>query len=178
MSSVLFVSQKMWLGVRVMESPPLRRCCFQGTNLPWNGSVCTGWEPASITSGTLASSTRQYSVSPTPRRWPTTFCLRSTVGPVSTPADLHQVLQHKSTTPQTPAAAVGCAHVLLNVTVEYMWKQLEVKFRNSCSALAHVQTPKDSEAPNTNHKASRVIQIDSGHLKNLFFFYCTSSFIL
>lgn len=30
----VFKSQKMWLGVRVMASPPLRRCCFQGTNLP------------------------------------------------------------------------------------------------------------------------------------------------
>lgn len=70
--------------------------------------------------------------------------------------------------PQAPAAAVGCTHVLLNVTVEYMWKQLEVKFRNSCSALAHVQTPKDSEAPKTNHEPSRVIQIDSGHLKRHF----------
>lgn len=30
----VFKSQKMWSGVRVMASPPLRRCCFQGTNLP------------------------------------------------------------------------------------------------------------------------------------------------
>lgn len=93
----VFKSQKMWLGVRVMASPPLRRCCFQGTNLPWNGSVCTGWEPASITSGTRASSTLQYSVWPTPRRWPTTFCRRSTVGPVSAPVVLCQHL-HLNTT--------------------------------------------------------------------------------
>lgn len=28
----VFKSQKMWSGVRVMASPPRRRCCFQGTN--------------------------------------------------------------------------------------------------------------------------------------------------
>lgn len=75
--------QKMWLAARVMGSPPRKRCSFRGTSLPSNGSGCTGWEPASITSGTPASSTPQCSVSPTPRRWPTTYSQRSTAVPVS-----------------------------------------------------------------------------------------------
>jgi len=67
-----------------MGSRPRRRCSFQGTSWPLSGSVCTGWEPASTTSETLASSTPPCSVSPTPRRLPTTYSQRSTVVPVST----------------------------------------------------------------------------------------------
>lgn len=78
----------MWLAARVMGSPPRKRCSFRGTSLHSNGSGCTGWEPASITSGTPASSTPQCSVSPTPRRWPTTYSQRSTAVPVSTRGQL------------------------------------------------------------------------------------------
>lgn len=86
--TLFFQFQKMWLAARVMGSPPRKRCSFRGTSLPSNGSGCTGWEPASITSGTPASSTPQCSVSPTPRHWPTTYSQRSTAVPVSTGVQL------------------------------------------------------------------------------------------
>lgn len=66
-----------------MGSPPHRRCSFKGISLPLNGSVCTGWEPASTTWETPASLTPQCSVSPTPRHLPTTYSQRSTAVPVS-----------------------------------------------------------------------------------------------
>lgn len=60
-----------------------RRCSFPGTRLPLSGSACTGWELASTTLGTPASSIPQCSVSPTRRHLPTTCSRRSTAVSVS-----------------------------------------------------------------------------------------------
>lgn len=138
-----------------MGSPPRRRCCFQGTSLPLNGSVCTGWEPVSTTWGTPASSTPQCSVSPTPHHLPTTYSQRSTAVPVSTWIELlnaarlveftlsftyiypnttrtHIVSSYGSDCSPVSYCYLVCKHMWLNVSVECKPKQLRKKNKGNC----------------------------------------------
>lgn len=82
--------RRTWLVVKAMGSPHLKNCFSRGTSSLWNGSVCTEWEPASITWGIPASSTPLCSVSPTPRRWQTTC------SPKSIAVHVSDLLQYQS----------------------------------------------------------------------------------